>query len=40
MERDLDIFMELSHSYRKRKRKPRQYPAYFHAHPVSTPQSS
>jgi predicted nucleotide-binding protein (sugar kinase/HSP70/actin superfamily) len=29
MERDLDIFMELAHSYRKRKRKPRRYPAYF-----------
>ncbi|MFP3936696.1 MAG: hypothetical protein ACLFVW_00050 [Phycisphaerae bacterium] len=29
MERDLDIFMELAQSYRKRKRKPRRYPAYF-----------
>ncbi len=29
IERDLDIFMELAHSYRKRKRKPRRYPAYF-----------
>lgn len=29
MERDLDIFMELAHSYRKRKGKPRRYPAYF-----------
>jgi len=29
MERDLEIFMELAESYQKRKRKPRQYPAYF-----------
>lgn len=29
MERDLDIFMELADSYRKRKRKERRYPAYF-----------
>jgi len=29
MERDLEIFMELAKSYQKRKRKPRQYPAYF-----------
>jgi predicted nucleotide-binding protein (sugar kinase/HSP70/actin superfamily) len=29
MERDLDIFMELSHSYRNRKHKQRRYPAYF-----------
>ena len=29
MERDLDIFMELAESYRKRKRKERRYPAYF-----------
>ncbi|MGC9455102.1 MAG: hypothetical protein ACP5HU_09590 [Phycisphaerae bacterium] len=29
MERDLDIFMELAQSYRKRKQKPRRYPAYF-----------
>lgn len=29
MERDLDIFMELAQSYRKRKTKPRRYPAFF-----------
>ena len=29
MERDLDIFMELAAGYRKRKRKPRRYPACF-----------
>ena len=29
MERDLDIFMELARSYRKRKRVSRRYPAYF-----------
>ena len=29
MERDLDIFMELAQSYRKRKEIPREYPAYF-----------
>lgn len=31
MERDLDIFMELALSYRKRKSKQRRYPAYFQA---------
>jgi len=31
MERDLDIFMELAHGYRKRKRVPRRYPACFPA---------
>jgi len=29
MERDLDIFMELAESYRKRKKKNRTYPAFF-----------
>lgn len=29
MDRDLDIFMELASSYRKRKRKVRRYPAYY-----------
>lgn len=29
MERDLDIFMELAETYRKRKNKPRRWPAYF-----------
>ena len=29
MERDLDIFMELACNYRRRKTRPRQYPAYF-----------
>jgi predicted nucleotide-binding protein (sugar kinase/HSP70/actin superfamily) len=29
MDRDLDIFMELAESYRKRKRRVRRYPAYF-----------
>ncbi len=29
MDRDLDIFMELTEGYRKRKRKTRRYPAYF-----------
>ncbi len=29
MERDLDIFMELASSYRKRKRTKRRYPACF-----------
>ena len=29
MERDLDIFMELAESYRRRKRIVRRYPAYF-----------
>jgi predicted nucleotide-binding protein (sugar kinase/HSP70/actin superfamily) len=29
MDRDLDIFMELADSYRRRKRKPRRYPACF-----------
>jgi len=29
MERDLDIFMELAAAYRKRKSRPRRYPAYF-----------
>jgi len=29
MERDLDIFMELAESYRKRKHQVRQYPAFF-----------
>ncbi|MFB3892133.1 MAG: hypothetical protein ACE15C_08940 [Phycisphaerae bacterium] len=31
MERDLDIFMELAQSYRKRKRARRRYPAFFGA---------
>lgn len=31
MERDLDIFMELALSYRKRKKHPRRYPARFEA---------
>ena len=29
IERDLDIFMELARSYRKRKRRSRRYPAFF-----------
>jgi predicted nucleotide-binding protein (sugar kinase/HSP70/actin superfamily) len=29
MERDLDIFMELAEAYRRRKTRPRRYPAYF-----------
>ena len=29
LQRDLDIFMELAQSYRRRKSKPRRYPAYF-----------
>jgi predicted nucleotide-binding protein (sugar kinase/HSP70/actin superfamily) len=29
MERDLDIFMELADSYRKRKKMPRRYPEFF-----------
>ena len=29
MDRDLDIFMELARSYRKRKTRPRRYPAFF-----------
>jgi hypothetical protein len=29
MDRDLDIFMELAETYRKRKRHPRRYPWYF-----------
>jgi predicted nucleotide-binding protein (sugar kinase/HSP70/actin superfamily) len=29
MERDLDIFLELAAAYRKRKRMPRRYPAFF-----------
>jgi len=29
MERDLDIFMELAQSYRKRKRRQRAYPKFF-----------
>ncbi len=29
MDRDLDIFMELAEGYRKRKRRPRRYPAMF-----------
>ena len=29
LQRDLDIFMELAQSYRRRKSKTRRYPAYF-----------
>ena len=35
MERDLDIFMELTRSYRKRKRVQRRYPAYFQPDPAT-----
>jgi predicted nucleotide-binding protein (sugar kinase/HSP70/actin superfamily) len=31
MERDVGIFLELAHTYRRRKTKPRRYPAYFPA---------
>ena len=31
LERDIGIFIELAHTYRRRKKKPRRYPAYFGA---------
>ena len=31
LERDIDIFLELAHTYRRRKGKMRRYPAYFGA---------
>ena len=33
LQRDLDIFMELAQSYRRRKTKPRRFPAYFEPEP-------